>query len=37
MAAWTKAAEKEVVGSGWILDDLLITLSIFCLFAYYFI
>lgn len=24
MAAWTKATEKEVVGSGWILDDLLI-------------
>lgn len=24
MAAWTKAAEKEVVGSSWILDDLLI-------------
>ena len=24
MAAWTRAAEKEVVGSSWVLDDLLI-------------
>lgn len=31
MAAWTKAAEKAVVGRGWILDDL----PICCVFSAY--
>lgn len=36
MAAWTKAAEKEVVGRGWILDDLLILYIDYIFSAYLF-
>lgn len=34
MAAWTKAVEKEVVGRGWILDDLLILYRDYIFSAY---